>query len=371
MMKLFNQTGNHIVLGFSIALIIAQSCVEPEAKVNLPEEIRPKNIILMIGDGMGLAQIQAARMVSGKALHMEKASTIGLMKTHSFDDQITDSGAAGTAMATGKKTRNGMIGMSQDSLPQPSLLDIFASQGKTTGIVVSCAVTHATPAAFIAKNVSRSHYEEIAADFMKSPVNVVIGGGRNHFDNRTDGQLLTEQLKINGYQVFNSFIDITGNPSKFYLLTDSVHPKTMLEGRGNLLSAGTKLALESLSTNPGGFFLMVEGSQIDWGGHENDSAYVVSETIDFDDAVGLAIDFAERTPGTLVIITADHETGGLSLVGNESGSNKYISLSFASGDHTPIMVPVMAFGNYAAYFAGIYDNTELFQRIIDVAGQSN
>lgn len=163
--------------------------------------VQPKNIILLIGDGMGHTQVQAAMLATEKPLSMLRATHAGVMTTHSYDDLITDSGAGGTAIATGKKTRNGMIGMSPDSLEIPSMLDVFAQNGRATGVVVSCAVTHATPASFIAKEASRNSYENIAADFLNSGVQVVIGGGIKHFDVRKDGQQLTDIFIQRGFPI--------------------------------------------------------------------------------------------------------------------------------------------------------------------------
>lgn len=331
-----------------------------------PVDEKPINIIFMIGDGMGYAQVQAATLTSDEPLKMLKAQYTGSITTHSSDNLVTDSGAGGTALATGKKTNNGMIGMTPDSLPVPSMLEIFAEQGKSTGIVVSCGVTHATPASFIAKNVSRSNYEAIAADFLKSPVDVVIGGGIKHFNQRKDGRTLTAEMEEKGFTYLNKLPKSASAYQKLLILTDSVHPSSMLEGRGNLLPDGTKLALESLSKNEKGFFLMVEASQIDWAGHANDSAFLVSEVFDFDNAVNEAIKFADSNPGTLVIITADHETGGLTLL--KGADKNSVKFSFSSDDHSGIMVPVYAYGTGAQQFVGSYDNTELFNRVLKVAG---
>ncbi|MBS4061770.1 MAG: alkaline phosphatase [Bacteroidetes bacterium] len=332
---------------------------------DVPDE-KPINIILLIGDGMGFAQVHAATLSSDQELNMLKSQHTGSITTHSYDNLITDSGAGGTALATGKKTNNGMIGMTPDSVAVPSMLDIFAENGKSTGIVVSCGVTHATPASFIAKNVKRSNYEAIALDFLKSPVDVVIGGGIKHFNQREDGRTLTTEMEEKGFTYLNKLPENASEFNKLIVLTDSVHPSSVLDGRGNLLPEGTRLALQSLSNNKNGFFLMVEGSQIDWAGHGNDSAYLVNEMFDFDKAVAEAFKFADSNPGTLVVVTADHETGGLTLI---HGDNKNsIKFAFSSTDHSGIMVPVYAYGTGADHFVGSYDNTELFDRILKAAG---
>ena len=321
----------------------------------------------MIGDGMGLAQVHGTQLMSDYKLNILTLQHMGLMTTNSSNNEVTDSGAGGTAIATGYKTRNGMIGMKPDSTAVPSMLDLLAAQGMATGLVVSCAVTHATPASFVAKDVSRNNYEAIAADYLDSPVNVIVGGGIKHFDKRKDGKKLTQLMIEKGYTYYNE-IPATVNPAlkNVLILTDSVHPKKMQEGRGNLLPDGVAYALQILEKSPEGFFLMVEGSQIDWAGHANDSAYLLAEMRDFDRAVGEALKFAASSPETLVIVTADHETGGLTFPHAAiKGESRF---SFSTGDHTGVMVPVYASGAGAVAFVGQYDNTDLIRKIMTLYG---
>ncbi|MBS4058323.1 MAG: alkaline phosphatase [Bacteroidales bacterium] len=350
----------------AMALLLTQGCAQQTPKA--PE--KPKNIILLIGDGMGLAQVTAAMLEADKPLNLERAPVNGLVKTQSYDSRITDSGAGGTALATGHSTRNGMIGMSHDSTAQPSLIEVFSGQGKATGIVVSCAVTHATPASFIAKNSNRNNYEAIAAGFLHSPVDVVIGGGLAHFDKRDDGQKLTDSLKKKGYQMAYDLLSIKPTDDRFYLLTDSLHPDAAKDGRNDRLVQETELALETLVRNDKGFFLMIEGSQIDWAGHNNDMPYLLSEIADFDRVVGLVMDFADQHPGTLVVITADHETGGLVLAGSDAYEAvlTQVDYQFTTSHHSAVMVPLFAYGCRAEGFGGMYKNTDVFSKILEAAG---
>lgn len=348
------------------AMLLVQGCAQHTPKA--PET--SKNIILLIGDGMGVAQVTAAMLEADKPLNLERAKVNGLVKTQSYDSRITDSGAGGTALATGHSTRNGMIGMSHDSIAQPSLIDVFAGQGKSTGIVVSCAVTHATPAAFIAKNSNRNNYEAIAAGFINAPVDVVIGGGLQHFNKRADGQTLTDTLMKKGYSICYDLAAVKPADKRFYLLTDSLHPDAAKDGRNDRLEKETALALQSLSGNEKGFFLMIEGSQIDWAGHNNDMPYLLSEMADFDRVVGQVMDFADQHPGTLVVITADHETGGLALAGSDAyeAVRTNVDYQFTTSHHTAAMVPLFAYGCQAERFGGMYKNTEVFSKILEAAG---
>lgn len=327
----------------------------------------PKNVVLLIGDGMGLAQVYAAQWASKEPLNILKAKHMGMMTTFSANNEVTDSGAGGTAIATGFKTKNGMIGMKPDSTAVPSMLDIFGNLGLSTGVVVSCAVTHATPASFVAKDINRNNFEAIALDYLDSPVNVVVGGGLKHFNKRKDGRLLTNEIGSKGIAVLPTIP--TTDFAKYnnvYVLTDSVHPPRMSEGRGDHLPNGSRFALEVLNKNNKGFFLMIEGSQIDWAGHANDSSYLLAEMRDFDKTVGEVLAFAEKNPETLVIVTADHETGGLTFPqGALKGS---IRFAYSTGDHTGIMVPVYAFGPGAEAFTGFYDNTNIIRKIMSVYG---
>ena len=324
-----------------------------------------KNVILMIGDGMGIAQVCAAMKVADHPLNMEQFSFTGFSKTSSLSDYITDSGAGGTALSTGHKTGNGII--AEDTLGHPlkTILEIALENGMATGLVSTSAITHATPASFIAHEANRNNYEAIAADFLKTDIEVFIGGGLDYFSKRKDGKNLLDSLKAKGYMVAKSMDEAeTAGSGKLAALCAPGHLLPVLQGRGDMLPRATFEAIKLLSSNKAGFFLMVEGSQIDWGAHANNCEYVTSETIDFDDAVGKALEFARQDGHTLVIVTADHETGGMALTG---GNNKTrnIKASFATGGHTAVMVPVFAWGPGAETFSGVYENTAIFDKMMN------
>ncbi len=328
----------------------------------------PKNIILMIGDGMGVSQIFAALTVSKNSLNIARCKYIGFSKTSSFDEFITDSGASGTAMASGIKTKNRYIGVDQNKNVIPSILEIAEENALSTGLVVTSYVTHATPAVFIAHNPDRNDYEAIALDFLKTDIDVFIGGGKKHFVDRKDGLNLIDSLVARNYNIaFDDSTLMEIDSGKIAGLLYDGHPPKFSEGRGYMLKKSSQKAIEILSKNDKGFFLMIEGSQIDWAGHDNDSKYLVEELLDFDDAVGTALDFAEKNKETLVIITADHETGGFAIKdGNiQKGT---IEGAFLSDNHTAVMVPVFAYGPGAEDFIGIYENTEIFNKCMKAFG---
>lgn len=327
-----------------------------------------KNVILMIGDGMGLPDVYAAMTVSAYPINIERCSVIGLQKTFSADNYITDSGAAGTALATGNKTKNGAIGMDARGDRVKSILEIAEEHGLATGLVSTSSITHATPASFIAHQSSRGSYEDIAMDFLKTDIDVFIGGGIEHFARRKDKLNLLDSLKIRGYEVDTTLNMVLKSTSlKLVGLTAPVHNPYRLKGRGDMLPLSSGKAIDILSKSKKGFFLMIEGSQIDWAGHANVADTLVDETLDFDKAVGVALDFAKADEHTLVIITADHETGGVTITGGDRETHK-VELHFSVKDHTAVMVPVYAYGPGADKFTGIYDNTDIFQKILTYYG---
>ncbi len=328
-------------------------------------EQAPKNIIFLIGDGMGYAQLQAAMLHSDEPLFMEKMPVTGFQNTSSADDEITDSGAAGTALATGSKTNSGMIGMLPDSTRLTNMTELMAKAGKKTGVVVSCAITHATPAAFLAHTASRRNFDIIAEQIaQQAPVDLFMGGGLDHFNKREDGVNHILSLVERGFAIDSTF-DATEwdcHPKQAVFLAD-YHQASVLDGRGDQLVRAVEHAIDCLHNDENGFFLMVEGAQIDWAGHANDSAYLLSEMYDFDAAVGVALKYAEENGETLVVVTSDHETGGLTLVRPEVRDGRAY-IHFSTDDHTAVMVPVFAYGPGADSFKGLYENTAVFDRIV-------
>lgn len=344
-----------LLLIFSISLFILIGGAGKSS--NKP---KVKNIILLIGDGMGLAQVHSAMLVSDTPLNIERAQFIGLSKTYSANSYTTDSGAGGTAISTGTKTKNKSIGVDSTGKKLKTILEYAEDAGKSTGLVTTCNLTHATPASFVAHQTGRYMDIEIAKDFLKTEVDVLIGGGAFIFDSLE----ITAAMQKKGYQVVYN-IDSVNSKKKGNLACFAArnHLLPILKGRDSFLSKSVKIALEKLNTNSKGFFVMVEGSQIDWGGHDNNLDYVNTELIDFDKAVGLAMDFADKNPGTLVIVTADHETGGLTFPISTIDDTNY-SVTFSTNDHTGIMVPIYAYGTGAETFSGIMENTAIFDRMM-------
>ena len=325
------------------------------------------NVILMIGDGMGVSQVFAAMSANNDELYIQYAKYIGFQKTKSVDKFTTDSAASGTALATGFKTTYKTIGLDEKGNKVKSILEIASKNDKATALVAVSKITHATPAAFIAHVPLRSQYEDIATFFVSDEIDVFIGGGLDNFIKREDSSNLIPQLEEKGFQVVTtpSALNEIQSGKIAALLAPGHFDK--YPARGEFLVESTKKALEIVSQDKEGFFMMVEGSQIDWACHDNDVGYVIEEMLDFDRAVGEVLKFAERDGHTLVIITGDHETGGMSVhnVDLEKGE---IEARFTTGGHSSVMIPVFAYGPGADLFLGVYENTAIFDKMMIAFG---
>jgi alkaline phosphatase len=210
--------------------------------------------------------------------------------------------------------------------------------------------------------------ENIAADFLKTDIDVFIGGGINYFAKRKDKLNLFDSLRFRGYEVDTTMEMILKSTSlKIAGLTAPGNNPYRLKSRGNMLPDASAKAIEILNQHHKGFFLMIEGSEIDGAGHANAADTLIDETIDFDKAIGIALDFAKNDGHTLVVVTADHETGGVTITGGDKQAHN-VKLSFSTKGHTAVMVPVYVYGPGAEKFIGIYENTDIFQKIIAAFG---
>ncbi len=339
---------------------IALSVNSLNAQQETFKEQLPENVILMIGDGMGIAQMYAAYTANGQYLNIFGMPVTGIMLTYSADEYTTDSAAGGTAFACGKKTNNGSLSVDTAGKPMQTIFEYAKEKHYSTGIAVTCAITHATPAAFYAHVGKRSEYETIASHFLNKTVDVAFGGGRKYFVKRKDKRNLIELLMKDGYFYSTNIDSVDISQQKVLCLaTDGDLPK-ISEGRNDFLPLATQKSIELLKKNR--FLLMVEGSQIDWGNHLNSINYVINETVDFDKAVKVALDFAKKDGKTLVIVTADHESGGLTLI-NGNFKKSTVDSNFSSLNHTAVPVMVFAYGPGAEMFTGCYQNTALFDKI--------
>lgn len=322
-----------------------------------------RNVILFIGDGMGAGQIKAAGMYRAGAegtLSFESFPHRGFISTGNAEGGVTDSAAAATAMATGTKVSNGVLGMAipGNGMPLETVLELLGRQGKRTGLVTTTFVTHATPAAFASHVPSRDDYGGIAAAYLNdSRPNVLFGGGEHIRQADVKGAGYTVVTDRDGMMRLNTVAE-----RHVFGVFGSGHMPFEYDGLDDLphLSEMTQVALRLLENAPDGFFLMVEGGRIDHACHANDTIRAVLETIEFSDAVAKALDWARSHPDTLILVTADHETGGLEVVKN-NGAGVIPTVSWTTSGHTAANVPVYGWGDGAERVSGIMENTDIFQ----------
>lgn len=320
---------------------------------------------------MGLSQVSASLYNLGEKSVFDQFPVVGFQKTYSASDFVTDSGASATAMATGKKTYNNAIGVDQDTMPAKTILEYASDEGYATGVIATASIVHATPASFYAHHWIRIEYEEIALDLVDSDLDFFVGGGLKFFNRREDEKDLILKLENKGFQIQDYFKEelsfaSVNHAKKFGYFTADNKPLPAILGRDYLPTA-TKLGANFLKKkSEKGFFLMVEGSQIDWTCHANEGKQLLAELKDFNQAIQEALKFYRSNPNTLVIVTADHETGGLAI--NSGSTTKSLKLAFTTNGHTATMVPVFAIGPGSQYFSGIYENTDLFFNMLKAMG---
>ena len=336
----------------------------------------PKNVIMLIGDGMGIGPVVATRYtVAGRdgRLAMETMPYVGFSSTHSANRIVTDSAAAGTALATGVKTNNGTISLGPEGKRIKTILELAREMGKSTGIISTKHITDATPAVFVSHVSSRSKLEDIAAQMVRSRVDVVLGGGKRYFvpkskdGARTDEVDLLKEAAQRGFSVLNSAEDLANCTSPKYigLFADNVMTSDRPEPT---IAEMTAKAISTLSKNYRGFFIMSEGGKIDSEAHGNNRKGTVKETQMFDDAVKAALDFAKADGNTLVIVTADHDTGGMA-VSDPSEEHPEPNVGWTTKGHTANYVPVFAYGPGAERFTGCFENTHIPNNIAALWGK--
>jgi alkaline phosphatase len=342
------------------------------ASIQKQENPVPKNIILLIGDGMGLTQVTAGMYANNNTLNLERFPITGLMKTHSSSHLITDSAAGATAFSCGCKTYNGAIGVTKAQIPCQTILEQAQKRGLATGLIATSSITHATPAAFIAHVKSRADMEDIAKFFVETNLDFFVGGGLQYFNQRkTDQRNLYKEITAKGGFLSNfqekKLSELQPNPDKSFGWFSAIGEPDSVSGGRDYLPLAARMSTDFLrKRSEKGFFLMLEGSQIDWAGHAKDGPRTIAEMIDFDAAIGEILRFAEADGNTLIIVTADHETGGLALEQGEGA--EILDSEFTTGYHTATLVPVFAFGPGAEQFGGIMDNTDIYWKMLRLWG---
>lgn len=380
----------------ALALISASSCCNNSVENEAPEV---KNVIYLIGDGMGFGAVSSLLLSEDEVTGFEQAPVIGLSETCSANNYVTDSAAGGTALATGTRTNNGYAGADPEGNQLTSILRKAQTKGKKTAIVVNTTLTEATPAAFYAGVTSRKMVYDIAKQFTESEVDLAIGGGLDHFFNRPDSLDLTATLIEKGYDVYlnwESVLNTTSDKFVGILPLSDLHRREKNNGEASAaegqeiclaaqmaaineentathlseptlyLEKATAKALEVLSRdNKDGFFLMIESAIIDGYGHNNDGEGMVVEMKEFNRTLQKMIDYVNQHPETLLVVTADHETGGTGIYynGNTPGNEGPLRLKFSTSGHTGTVVPIFAYGAGAENFAGVMKNIDIPKKI--------
>ncbi|MEE6127246.1 alkaline phosphatase [Chryseobacterium arthrosphaerae] len=319
-----------------------------------------KNVILLIPDGTSLPQYYAAFTANKGKLNVFNMKSTGLSKTNSSNAYITDSAPGSTAFATGVKTKNTFVGVDHMGKALAQIPDIIADKGLVSGLISTGDVTDATPADFYAHSDNRNSSELILKDFAASKTKILIGGPTSGLTQ--ENLLKFKETKIDLYQDLKSVNKITNRT----LIIDPLASQRVSQ-RGNWLADAFDLTLNDLKNNKKGFFMMVEASQTDGGGHSNNIEQLVTELLDFDHVVGKAMKFADENKETLVIVVGDHETGGLTLLDGNLKEG-WIFGNFSTNDHTSIPSSVFAYGPNSKEFTGLFENTEIFNKIMEAYG---
>lgn len=332
-------------------------------KLQAPKGKKVKNVILMIGDGMSLMHVYTAWSANRGKLWLENAQATGLSKTWAVKKLVTDSGSGGTSLATGVKTFYHAVGVDPEGKPLTSLVDVAKELGKDAGMAVTCRLWDATPCDFCCHNIDRDKEEELVGDYPTSGVDFVFGGGAQKFTNRKDGRDIFKELQKKGYHVSRTLDDFFAYDKNSRIFAVPYDKDTPLpDERGDLLARASMKGISLMNQNKNGFFMMIEGSQLDDYGHFNQLDLLMKETLDFDQTVGEVMKWAAKDGETLVVVTADHETGGLTLVNGNKDEGR-VECCFSTKDHSGAMVPVYAFGPGAENFTGIFENTDVFKKI--------
>ncbi|WP_116109204.1 alkaline phosphatase [Lewinella sp. IMCC34191] len=333
----------------------------------------PVSVILLIGNGLGTAQVSSAFYYGEETSHFARFQRMGLVNTSSASHTVTDPAAAATAMATGVQTYNRAIAYGPDTVPVPSILEqLRYDEGYKTGLVSLTSITHASTASFYAHAQDRDHHEDIASQLATSGVDFFAGGGLNYFTHRKDGRNLYRELEGKGYHLDTIGLSPTNiNRKNGYLLAPESLP-TKAEGRQNFLPDATRVGLDYFSRQESPFFFVLEGPYIDRAGHAQSDTLLMQEMADFDATLGILLDYVDAHPNTLLVVAGNHETGGLrigkryesTLLGPKREIPTDVALEFSTREHSAGLVPIFARGPGEEHFSGIYPNNEIYHRLL-------
>ena len=380
---------------FSLVEISTQKTLKQKKLIKVKR--KANNIILLIADGMGIGHISTYRLLSGgpnERIALDLFPVSGFVLTHSSNAIITDSAASATAFSTGKKTNNGVLGLDKDYRYIENFTEKIQRNGFVNSLISTSDITHATPAAFVSHVESRSNTDEISKQIIESNIVTVLGGGRHLFlpqelggvrkdkinlleQTRLSHVLLTEKNELENFNFIGQDKVIGLFADKHLRDLENIENHEFEPTLKEMLDFAIKRSLQINKNSCKGFFIMAEGSQVDWAGHANNLNYLEREMHDFEEAVQLAFDYAKEDQNTLVIVTADHETGGL-LIEPESLNDyltSHVKFSFNTGigygSHTGSPVPIYAYGPGSENFTGTLDNTDVFYAMLEALNLEN
>ena len=320
-----------------------------------------KNVIFLIGDGMGLGQILSGAYSNGRDLSMLRMKMMGLQFYNPNDDFIGDSASGGSALATGELSWTRHIAANEDgSVEYPNLCDYFHAQGKATGVVTLGDLADATPSVFYAHTAERDSIEKVTRYLATNKsLDLLAGSGTDYFeDPREDGFDLLTAVKANGFNYTHDALSTNSIPGRVICADQRMREYAREETLGFLADITRESIAKMQSMSRKGFFLMVEGAKIDYAGHSDCLPASIIETLSFDLAVAEALKFADSNGETLVVVTADHETGGLTILDGDLATGHVLAV-YNSDDHTPSALPVFAYGPGSQHFTGTYMNIEI------------
>lgn len=338
-----------MVTRFLFVLLVASS---------LTASPKPKNVILVIGDGLGVAHVSALSLMRKGEFHVGEMPVTGLAMTPSADRDVTDSAAGASALATGVRTKYEAVSVDAEGLALPTILELAERRGRATGVVTTSYFFDATPAAFVVHSVHRKRYKEIVPAMFEADVDLIVGSAEEYGD---DGvEVSTTAARKNGYAVETTLDGLRQATAAKVL---ALFPTEAHAGdfAGASLPDLARAAIARLATDADGFFLLLEHEGIDGGSHDNDGSILRRSLESFDEAVGVALDFAKKDGNTLVVVAGDHETGGLRISDGRAGRFR---LEWSTTGHTASAVPVFAFGPGAEAFSGFHENYEVGQKLL-------
>ncbi len=356
-------------LSFFLLAVVLISCKPIAVSVDIEQNPtkRPKNVILLVGDGMGISQITATMYQNNNKTQLERCPVVGLHKSLIANDFGVLPSSGATAFAAGINANNYFSTYSVDTLTQLTIMEQAKEQGLAVGIVTASSLTGATSAAFVSHLAYKQPPETIATFFLANQLDYFVGGGKQYFEQREDKRNITDEIRAKGCQITDfsvlSFEQLTINPNQcFGYFTANDVPSSKMEGRNYFIPAVIKgMNLLKQRAAKKGFLFVIENEQIGWAGKTNDTNYMLQEALEFDETIGKVLDWAAQNKETLVIITANHEAGGYAI--SPIATMDSIKSNFTSNYYTATMVPVFAFGPGSELFSGVYDNTAIYHKI--------